>query len=139
MQKVGINSVFLETFFHGKTIFPSKTLEDYGFTKQNEIFKGFDPLKIWITEAHKRGIKVHIWFQSFYVGNIPPEQQPESILAIHPEWGNKIKKDYENPNPTSSKSEHNGYFLDPANPEVQDFLIKLIKKCIVLFKFLTHL
>ena len=35
--------------------------------KQYEDYVGFDPLKVWITEAHKRGIKVHIWFQTFYV------------------------------------------------------------------------
>ena len=125
MQRTGINSIFLETFYHGKTIFPSKTMEEYEFITQNELFAGFDPLKIWITEAHKRGIKVHIWFQSFYVGNTPPESLSTSILAVHPEWGNKIKKDYEKTGPTSSKSEHNGYFLDPSNPEVQDFLTKL--------------
>lgn len=130
MQKTGIDSVFLETFYHGKTIFPSKTMTEYGFTSQNEQFSGIDPLKIWIKEAHKRHMKVHIWFQSFYVGNTPPSYNPKSILAVHPEWGNKTKNDYANFGPTVSKSEHNGYFLDPANPEVQDFLTKLLTEII---------
>ena len=130
MQKTGINSIFLETFYHGKTIYPSKLMEEYGFTIQNEQFAGFDPLKVWVFEAHKRGIKVHIWFQAFYVGNTPPSSLQTSILAVRPEWGNKIRKDYENAGPTSSKSEHNGYFLDPANPEVQDFLTKLVREII---------
>ena len=126
MQDTGISDIFLETFYHGKTIYPSKVMETYGFQKQNEMFAGIDPLGIWIKEAHKRDMKVHIWFQSFYVGNATPSKNPQSILAIKPEWGNKIQKEYQNSKPTSSKSEHNGYFLDPANPKVQDFLVSLI-------------
>ncbi len=130
MEDTGISDVFLETFYHGKTIYPSNVMEQQGFQKQNELFSGIDPLKIWIKEAHKRNIKIHIWFQSFYVGNATPSKNPKSILAVHPEWGNKIQKDYASSQPTSSKSEHNGYFLDPANKEVQDFLVKLISEII---------
>ncbi len=126
----GFNSIFLETYFHGKTIFPSQTMNRYGFTVQNEIFEGFDPLKTWIKEAHKRDIKVHIWFQSFYVGNKAPESCQSSILAVRPDWGNKTKKYAELPTATKSVSEHNGYFIDPANPEVQTFLLELLTEII---------
>ena len=126
----GFNNVFLETYYHGKTIFPSKTMNKYGFTVQNEIFEGIDPLKIWVEEAHKRGIKVHTWFQSFYVGNQNPKSNPTSILAQHPEWGNKTKKCADCEGATMSASEHNGYFLDPANQNVQEFLLELISEII---------
>ena len=126
----GFNNVFLETYYHGKTIFPSKTMNKYGFIVQNEIFEGIDPLKIWVEEAHKRGIKVHTWFQSFYVGNQNPKSNPTSILAQHPEWGNKTKKCADCEGATMSASEHNGYFLDPANPNVQEFLLELISEII---------
>ena len=126
----GFNNVFLETYYHGKTIFPSKTMNKYGFTVQNELFEGIDPLKIWVEEAHKRGIKVHTWFQSFYVGNQNPKSNPTSILAQHPEWGNKTKKCADCEGATMSASEHNGYFLDPANPNVQEFLLELITEII---------
>ena len=128
MKNTGIDNVFLETFYHGKTIFPSKTMEKYGFNVQNQQFAMIDPLRIWIDEAHKRNMKVHVWFQSFYVGNTPPSGK--DILAVHNEWGNKIRKDYESPEPTRSKSEHNGYFLDPANPEVQNFLVELVTEIV---------
>lgn len=130
----GFNNIFLETYFHGKTIFPSKTMNKYGFTVQNQKFEGFDPLEIWIKEAHKRDIKVHIWFQSFYVGNQPPENDPSSILSVRPDWGNKIKRDANSPKATRSGSEHNGYFIDPANPEVQDFLMELLDEIISEYK-----
>lgn len=130
----GFDSVFLETYFHGKTIFPSQTMNKYGFTVQNEIFEGFDPLDVWIKEAHKRDIKVHIWFQSFYVGNQSPDYNPSSILAVRPDWGNKTKKNANSPKATMSASEHNGYFLDPANPEVHEFLLDLLSEIIDRYK-----
>ena len=124
LETAGINNVFLETYFHGRTIFPSQTMEKYGFIVQNPNFEGIDPLKIWITEAHKRGIKVHIWFESFYIGNKP--QVNNTILAVNPDWSNVNLRSVDAPLPVSSSSEHNGYFLDPANPAVQTFLKELI-------------
>ena len=41
IQSSGFNSIFLETYFHGNTIFPSKTMNKYGFTVQNPIFEEF--------------------------------------------------------------------------------------------------
>ncbi|MBE7712074.1 MAG: hypothetical protein E7Z92_08070 [Cyanobacteria bacterium SIG31] len=134
IEDAGIDSVFLETYYHGKTIFPSKTMEKYGFIKQYEDYLGFDPLKIWITEAHKRGIKVHIWFQTFYVGNKPPETHPQYILAQRPDWANCQKKNANSDTIAYSVSEHNGYFIDPAHPEVQNFLYELLVEIVENYK-----
>ncbi|MDD3435627.1 MAG: family 10 glycosylhydrolase [Candidatus Gastranaerophilales bacterium] len=129
IKSAGIDNVFLETYFHGKTIFPSKIMESYGFTYQNEKFAGFDPLKIWIEEAHKKNIKVHIWFETFYVGNNGVNDN-KSILAVCPCWGNKTKRDFDSPSLVPSLSEHGGYFLDPANPDVQMFLECLLTEIV---------
>ena len=134
LQDAGINNVFIETFYHGKTIFPSQTMERYGFIKQYEDYVGFDPLRIWINEAHKRGIKVHVWFQSFYVGNKPPETHPEYILAKRPDWANYQKRNAYSDTIPYSVSEHNGYFIDPANPEVQAFLYELLCEIVTRYK-----
>ncbi len=126
IRAAGIDNIFLETYFHGKTIFPSKTMENYQFTAQNEKFLGFDPLKVWVEEAHKRNMKVNIWFETFYVGNDNPKNNPKSILAVNPNWGNTTKRDFDSIAAVPSLSEHGGYFIDPANPDVQQFLEELI-------------
>ncbi len=130
MQAIGINSIFLETYFHGYTIFPSKTMRSYNFTEQNPIFAGFDPLKAYVTEAHARNMKVHVWFESFYVGNKHPNNDPNSILSIKPEWGNKNKANAAKQGYVTHPVEHNGYFLDPANPEIHNFLVLVVKEII---------
>ena len=134
IKKAGISDIFLESYFHGKTIFPSETMQAYGFTVQNEQFVGIDPLAIWIKEAHKRNMKVHIWFETFYAGPQNPKDNPKSILGRNPSWGNKTKKDADGVEPSKSTSEHNGYFVDPANPEVQTFIYKLVDEIITRYK-----
>lgn len=126
LADAGINTIFLETFYHGMTIFPSKTMEKYGFIEQNPLFENIDVLKTFIDEAHKRNIKVHAWFETFYVGNKRPESIKKSILSQNPSWSNLTKKTYESEKPVQCTSEHNGYFLDPSNPEVQTFLLQLV-------------
>lgn len=134
IAEAGINNIFIETYYHGQTIFPSRTMEEYGFIKQNPEYAGFDPLRIWVTEAHRRGIKVHIWFESFYVGNKPPETNPKYILSVKPEWANYQKRNADSETIPYSVSEHNGYFVDPANPDVQAFLYNLIDEIILRYR-----
>ena len=133
IKAAGIDNIFIETYFHGRTIFPSKVMSEYGFVEQYEKFAGFDPLKVWINEAHKNGMKVHIWFETFYVGNNPPSLNPNNILAVRPEWGNKTLSGYSAYGATPSVSEHNGYFLDPSNIDVQEFLAKLLWEIITTY------
>ena len=128
IKDTGINNIFLETYFHGRTIFPSQTMRDYGFEEQNPDFENFDALAVWIKEAHRRNIKVHVWFESFYVGNKPPQNNPKSILAVKPQWMNRTKQKADFDGYVPHPQEHNGYFLDPANPEVIEFLLRLISE-----------
>jgi uncharacterized lipoprotein YddW (UPF0748 family) len=88
LKAAGINTVFLETVFHGYTIFPSETYLAYGIANnQNPKFKGFDALQTWLDEAHKRGMKLHPWFQVFYSGTKAFEA-PGPVLSKYPEWAN---------------------------------------------------
>ena len=134
IKSAGIDTIFLETYYHGKTIYPSQVMKDYGAVEQNEIFNGFDPLAIWLKEAHKRNIKVYIWFETFYAGNANINNNPHSIVAMHQDWGNRMGKDKDAQLPSRSPSEHNGYFLDPANPQVQEFIMKLITEITTKYK-----
>lgn len=164
LKAAGINTIFLETFFHGYTIFPSQTYQAYGLPAENPKFAGTDLLQLWVQEAHKRNMKVHTWFQAFY-GGTNAFKPPGPILAKYPTWANiqfsalvpvkpvqpvatnsrslvysngkpvtqvamplpvgngELKKAPNKPVP--STLELGGYFLDPANPQVQTFLTKL--------------
>lgn len=138
LKKAGLNTVFLETYFHGYTIFPSETYRAYGLPAQNPKFAGVDLLKIWVSEAHARGMQVHPWFQTFYAGTnayLPPGP----ILAKYPEWTNVQYSSLDlskraQVKLTSSTLELGGYFLDPANPEVQNFLTQLAEEIVTRYE-----
>ena len=130
LKASGIDTVFLETYYHAKTIYPSEVLSKYKITNQRQEFRGFDPFQIWIDEAHKRNMKVHAWFECFYVGNDNPLYNPNHILSVYPQWGNVTKANYNSEKPVLSPVEHNGYFLDPANPIVQTYLLEVINELV---------
>ena len=134
MKDAGLTDIFLETYFHGKTIYPSEYLKKVGVIPQKEEFVGFDPLEVWIKEAHKRGLKLHVWFETFYVGNDDPKVTPNHVLSVYPLWSNKRLMNYDSLEPVSSLSEHNGYFLDPANPQVQMHLVNILKELVLKYK-----
>ena len=127
LYDAGIDNIFLETYYHGMTIYPSKVLQNYNVISQRPEFKGFDPLEIWIKECHKHRMKLHIWFETFYVGQ---NNTYGTIINVYPRWSNKRKSNYTSEGPVVSLSENNGYFLDPANEEVREFLYKLIDEII---------
>lgn len=87
LKKAGLNTVFLETVFHGYTIFPSETLKAYGLPMQNPQFQGLDHLKTWLDLAHQRQMKVHVWIHTFYVGT-KANQPPGPVLSKYPQWAN---------------------------------------------------
>ncbi len=87
LKAAGINAIFLETFFHGYTIFPSETFKKYGMATEDPKFDGVDILKLWVDGAHARGMQIHTWFQTFY-GGTKAYLSPGPILSKHPEWAN---------------------------------------------------
>jgi uncharacterized lipoprotein YddW (UPF0748 family) len=133
LQATGIQTLFLETYLHGDPIFESRTFQRYHipqtppFTLANDPDKRVpDLLKLWIDKAHLRGMKLHVWFQTFYAGHQSlPDKQGE-ILTTYPEWANIQRRSAQASSPQPSNVEQGYYFLDPGNPEVQNFLLSFI-------------
>ncbi|MCL5267433.1 MAG: family 10 glycosylhydrolase, partial [Bacteroidetes bacterium] len=122
-----LNEIYIDVWYQGSTIYPSSVDSSAGGPLQNPAFAGTDPLRTLIDIAHKHGIEVFAWFEfGFAVGqsndsaNIPP------IFKAHPDWAmlqQDTSKDFEN--------DPYGYFfwLDPAVPSVEDFMVDLYKEC----------
>jgi uncharacterized lipoprotein YddW (UPF0748 family) len=126
LMKAHVNQVFLETYYQGKTIYPSAVMAEYGL-QQHPQFQGKDPLPVWIAEAHAAGIKVNLWAQIFFAGNQKENAEEFGpILTRYPQWRN-IQHQYLNmSHPMPSQIEPGHFFVDPANPEVRTYLQKLL-------------
>jgi uncharacterized lipoprotein YddW (UPF0748 family) len=131
LKKANIQHVFLETYYQGKTIYPSKVMASYGLPQQHPRYGNGDPLRVWIEEAHQQGLKVHVWAQIFFAGNQRENVEPYGpILNQYPQWANVQRPNWDKPNPVMSDIEPGHYFLDPANPQVRVFLEQLLMEVV---------
>lgn len=80
---------------------------------------GWDPLNYAIDQAHRRGLELHVWFNTFPAWRgkePPPHTSPAHVLNAHPEW---LICD-RNGKPMQLNS---GYVnLSPGIPEVRDYI-----------------
>lgn len=117
-QAAGFNALFLESFYHGQTLWPSE------IGKQRAEYTGWDPMAVWVEEAHKRGIELHAWVHVFNVGE-RGANDPGAVLNVHPEWALK------RPDGSVVAALEPGLaYVDPGNPEVQKFLSDLFAELV---------
>lgn len=74
-------------------------------------YPGFDPLAYTIEEAHKRGLEVHAWFNTFAVGSAAG-----TPAQVHPEW---VCRDASGNPMTSSKA------LSPGLEAVRNYTLNV--------------
>lgn len=121
IAKAGINTIFFETVNAGYTIYPSKIAP-----QQNPLVRGWDPLASGVKLAHERGVELHAWVWAFAAGNrkhnellnINPNY-PGPVLAAYPDWAG-----YDNRGQRVLSGQSKP-FLDPANPQVRQYLLNL--------------
>ena len=68
LQSLGINTVFFQVKPDGTALWPSKILPwSDMLTGHIGQDPGYDPLQFMLDEAHKRGMRVHAWFNPYRV------------------------------------------------------------------------
>lgn len=84
LYRANFNTLFVESFYRGETIYPSSFCAQQGLSPQMERFSvsRIDPLALFIEEAKNRGMQVHAWYHMFYVGL----DVPGPILSRFPQW-----------------------------------------------------
>ncbi|MCK0115954.1 family 10 glycosylhydrolase [Isoptericola sp. S6320L] len=128
IEESGFNVVFLETFFQGTTIYPSQVAADAGITAQRPEMAGFDPLAVWISEAHDRGIELHPWIHTFFVGSEGATGGPGPILDVYPEWAAVEREDVGADRPMPSSQEPGYYFVDASHPEPRAYVASVLEE-----------
>lgn len=130
----GLNTVFLETFFQGYTIFPSDAAAAAGVAAQRPEFEGFDPLQAFIEEGAARDIEIHPWIHTFFVGSDAANGGPGPVLSVHPEWAAVERADLVDgrapATPQPSSAEPGYYFLDPAIPEARAYVQGILSELV---------
>ncbi|BCU55666.1 hypothetical protein ENKO_22600 [Enterobacter kobei] len=127
LQRLGINTVFFQVKPDGTALWPSKILPwSDMLTGKIGQDPGYDPLQFMLDEAHRRGMKVHAWFNPYRVStNIKPStaselnstlsQHPASIFVLHRDW---------------IRTAGDRYVLDPGIPEVRDWITSIVAEVV---------
>lgn len=127
LKSLGINTVFFQVKPDGTALWPSQILPwSDMLTGTIGQDPGYDPLKFMIEEAHKRGIKVHAWFNPYRVTtNTKPgtitalsrtlPQNPASVYVLHPDWV-RISGDR--------------LVLDPGIPAARDWITSIVAEVV---------
>ncbi len=121
LARSGVNTVFFETLNAGYTIYPSQVAPE-----QNPLTLGWDPLAAAIILAHERKMELHAWCWTFAAGNSrhnrlinQPDTYPGPVLSRNPSWAMTDSQG------SSRPRGQNEFWLDPANPEVRTYLLRI--------------
>ncbi len=117
IYEMGFNSVCIEALFDSTTIMP---MPEDSLLEQNPAFAGKDMLKLYIDEFHRYGIEVHLWMTCYRVGYEGSTNTSRSVGYKKPEWRNVSQ----NGNTVVNNEYGNAFFLNPALPEVKEFLLE---------------
>ena len=115
--QLDIENIFLEVYYNGTTIYKSEVAEKYGLPAQNRYYKDFDALETWVKVAKEKNKNLYVSFNAINIENPPKSTIKSNIVKVHPEWILNTK---------TAKKE--GYFLNPANKEVQNYFEELINE-----------
>lgn len=124
LAAAGFNTVFFETVNASYPIYPSRVAPE-----QNPLVKGWDPLGAAVKLAHERNMELHAWVWIFAAANQrhnailnQPANYPGPVLKANPDWAVVDKQG------RLFDRETKKAFFDPANPEVQRYLLALLEE-----------
>ncbi|WP_233983443.1 glycoside hydrolase family 10 protein [Pectobacterium versatile] len=127
LKGLGINTVFFQVKPDGTALWPSKILPWSDMLTGNiGEDPGYDPLQFMLDEAHKRGMKVHAWFNPYRVSvNTKPStvtelnrtlsQNPASVFVLHRDW---------------IRTAGDRFVLDPGIPEARSWITSIVAEVV---------
>ena len=130
MASLNFNTLFVCSWAATKACWNSDVLVQettYTSPEQGNMYAGYtggsgDALKDIISEAHKRDIKVVLWFEYGFMHRVGGVDLNDPLLAKHPDWiGINNEGGYSNYNKTD-------FYLNAYDPAVQGFFLSLIRE-----------
>ncbi|POE23671.1 hypothetical protein BV923_05840 [Pectobacterium odoriferum] len=127
LKSLGINTVFFQVKPDGTALWPSKILPWSDMLTGNIGEEpGYDPLQFMLDEAHKRGMKVHAWFNPYRVSvntksatvtelNRTLSQNPASVFVLHRDW---------------IRTAGDRFVLDPGIPEARSWITSIVAEVV---------
>ncbi|MDH4210653.1 MAG: family 10 glycosylhydrolase [candidate division WOR-3 bacterium] len=125
------NHVFLQVFALGEAYYPS----------ENTVVKRYDDqwLRDFLTEAHRRNIKVSAWLNVFYSwGYADRTRDMRHPINRHPNWYAEDRTGTSILDYGVEELKHmgiEGYYLTPANNQVFDYIMEVATELLEKYEF----
>jgi len=127
LKTLGINTVFFQVKPDGTALWASRILP-WSDMMTGKIGQdpGYDPLQFMLDEAHKRGMKVHAWFNPYRVSvntksstvaelNNTLTLNPASVFVLHRDW---------------IRTASDRFVLDPGIPDARDWITSIVAEVV---------
>ena len=135
LEELNFNCLFVGCWDKAKCAWNSEVLlanTNYQSISEGNMYSSYsggsgDALADIISEAHKRNIKVILWFEYGFMHRVGRVDFQDPVLAKHPDWiGLGSDGKYCNYNGTD-------FYLNSYDPQVQQFMLDLICEAVRLY------
>ena len=114
-QRVGLNALILQVRHSADALYES-ALEPWSevLTGTQGKHPGYDPLAVWITEAHARGLELHAWFNPYRARQGTAKSAPAAthLSRSRPSW---------------VKRYGDQLWVDPGEPAAADHTLAVVR------------
>ncbi len=140
IKRAGFDTVYVESFFDGYTIYPSRIAPQrpleikYGMAATppgGGQARGWDVLATYIEEGRALGLSIQAWFEVFFVWHTGLGDVTRSpIFGPHPDWlaldraGSPLVR----AEAEGAKKEISKVFMSPSHRGVRAFLVRLVRE-----------
>lgn len=124
------NHIFLQIFALGEAYYPSSYVPN---KKKSDIW-----LREFLDEAHRRNIKVSAWINVLYSWGFAPKNNNNHPINRQPNWYVHDKDDRSIVDYSIEELKEigtEGYYLAPANPQVQNYITDIAQEIIGRYDF----
>ncbi len=129
-EKNGFNHIFAQVRGRGDSFYNSKFVP-----KSKLVVNDFDPLKYLVNKCKNNNLKVHAWINIYYLWSSKKHPTDENHLFFQkPDWLDRVENDKYIIEKIFLNRKKNiyingeGFFLAPTNPDVNDYLIKVVSE-----------
>lgn len=117
---LGLNTVIFQVRPFGDAVYPSAVYPwSHLVTGRQGSDPGYDPLAVFVQQAHARGLKIEAWINPYRVqlnAQMPPGSlSPDNPAVQHPEWVRKA---------------NGGLYFDPALEPVQELVVQGVREIV---------
>lgn len=110
----GMNTFVFQAVARGDAMYPSERLPWSPKLKGAGQDPGYDPLAVAVDEAHRLGMELHMWFNTFRVGDsgtlstFAGVEDPAHVAYAQPGW---------------VVTKNGDLYLDPSSPDAREWLV----------------